>query len=52
MHMYEFFPLPFYQPLQLPMIRTPNLLSFPQHIHNLHLTYVAPHVGTNLLIEG
>ncbi len=41
-----------YQPFQLPMIRPPNLLSFLQHIHNLHLEHVAPHVGTNLPIEG
>jgi hypothetical protein len=52
MHMYDLFPLPFYQPLQLPMIRTPNLLSYLQHIHNIHLEYVAPHVGANLPIEG
>jgi hypothetical protein len=30
----------------------PNLPPFPQHVHNLHLKSLTPHVSTNLPIEG
>ncbi len=33
----EPFPLPFYQPLQLPRIKPPNLPPSPQLIYNFHL---------------
>jgi hypothetical protein len=47
------FPLPLYQPLQLPMIKAPNLFSSLQHVHNFHLKLsFTPLVGVNLLIKG
>ncbi len=50
--MYDLFPLPFYPPLQLHMIRPRNLPSFPQCVYNLHLKSLAPLLGTNFPVKG
>ncbi len=52
MHKQDIFLLPLYRPLQLPKIKPPNLPPSFQHIHNLHLKSLGPHVGANLPVEG
>jgi len=44
MHMQDLSLLTLYQPLQLLMIKPPNLPPSPQHIHNLHLKPLTSHL--------